>query len=524
MSCGDLREVQTCTLSFVVSSRQLALLDAIMSNDPWTTLVYSIRRRRAKLARFFKPVCLIAAIDLADDGLIDAKRLDAEVIISRFKDYVSLIFEDRAEMGWKPLWHLSNDGLWTFYANGTALRPNDFGADKKPGTKSVLFNRFQKLSIAQRYLEPWQDSAQRVALRRAMLEILANDDADSRRFARQLFYVDRAMEPARWPTEDEVVEELSLPRSQLELFDEVVGGDLNGKVAFDEAENDDDDEIDYLDAVLQPSLQTPSVSEIEAVASPTAKLNRGTEIDLDKNPHIDSVNDAPDLEDFPEIQKAQIDVILGSLPGNAPKGLICALAAYKAELDKRGARPIIGILTNQHAIIDAEYRHSDAVEWLSAGIRQAGFPDFFRVHQIFLQHFPFMVEREKVISRIHVDETKATGEELIKPFRAALEMAKAAQNAGVATSDVVQFMHELKQGAESLASLPNDIPILGLGPEDRLAPAAATPKQRLIGTAIGFLEHAYNLLGTTVGIGTATYPAFAQNLMQILEMLNALVR
>ncbi|PDS69879.1 hypothetical protein [Rhizobium phaseoli] len=498
-----------------------------MLNDPWASLVASIRRRRAPDARFFKPVCLIAAIDLTNDGQLDAARLDAEVIILRFKAYVSLVFEGRAEMGWKPLWHLSNDGLWTFYADGVALGPDDFGADRKPGTKSILFNRFDELSIDQRYRDTWQDESQRMALRHAMLNILANDDEGCRQFARQLFHADRAMQPHLWPSEEQVIGELRLSKSQLDLFDEGVGVEVHD--GFDDADSQefddlDDADFDLSDRNLPSPLRTPSVTEIGEVASPTAKLNSASEIDLDKNPHIDSSDDASNLEDFSEIQIVQITVILGSLPGNAPKGLALALIAYKTELEKRGARPIIGILTNQHAIIDAEYRTSDASDWLPPGMKEAGFRDFFRYHHLFLQHFPFMSEREKVISRINVDETKATGEELIRPFRAAVEMAKAAQNAGVATTDVVQFMQELKQGAESLAGLPNDVPILDVSNEDRLVSAAATPKQRLIGTAIGFLERAYNLLGATVGIGTATYPAFAQNLNAVLDMLKSLMR
>ncbi len=71
-----------------------------MLNDPWAALIASIRRRRAPDARFFKPVCLIGAIDLSNEGLLDPAKLNAEAIVSRFKAYVSLIFEGRAEMGW----------------------------------------------------------------------------------------------------------------------------------------------------------------------------------------------------------------------------------------------------------------------------------------------------------------------------------------------------------------------------------------------------------------------------------------
>ncbi len=495
-----------------------------MSNDRWATLVSSIRRRRANLARFFKPVCVIAAIDLANEGLLDPASMNAEAIIARFKDYVSLIFAERADMGWKPLWHLSNDGLWTFYVDGQALGPDDFGADRKPGTKSILFSRFHELSIHQDYRIAWQDKDQRSALRHAMLVILANDNAECRRFAQQLLYADRAMQPALWPSESEVIKKLGVVADQLELFVKENGDPYEDSQRITSGEDIEDYDVEDIDVETQISNRTPIVTELEAVASPTARLNSASEIDLGTNPHIDSIDGAPQLDEYPEIQTVQINVILGSLPGNAPKSLVCALTAYKTELEKRGARPIAGILTNQYDIIDAEYRHYDAAEWLSAGIKDAGFPAFFREHKKFLQHFPFVVERENVISRIEVDEARATGEDLIKPFRAALAMAKAAQTAGVATVDVVQFMQELKQGAELLASLPNDIPLPAISNDDRLVPPTATPKQRLIGTAIGFVVRALNLSATAVGLGTASYSTFNQNLAYVLEMLKSLIR
>ncbi|MDX0967326.1 hypothetical protein [Sinorhizobium medicae] len=467
---------------------------------------------------------MIAAIDLGNEDLLDPARLDAEAILLRFKAYVSLVFEGRAEMGWKPLWHLSNDGLWTFYSDGTALNSDEFGVDRPPGTKAILFNRFQRLVISTRYRELWEDRAQRLALRHAMLDILANDDEGCRRFARQLFHPELAMQPDRWPSEDEVIGELRQSSEQLDLFGQSDATEPTDNAVSEggvtiSPYNPGDLDISHSNAGLE--VPSPTVSEIEAVASPIATLNSASEIDLAANPRVDTSDNAASVEEIPEIQIVQIGVILPSLPGNAPKGMTFALTAYKAELEKRGARPIMGILMNQHSIIDADYSSSDASEWLPSGLK-AAFSDFFKYHQLLLQHFPFISERESVIARINVDESKASGDVLIKPFKAALEMATAAKNAGVATSDVVQFMQELKQGAESLASLPNDIPISESVIDHRNI-KLATPKQRLIGTAIGFLERAYNLLGTSVTLGTATYPAFAQNLSNVLDMLKALI-
>lgn len=194
-----------------------------MRNDPWASLVSSIRRRRAPDARFFKPVCLIAAIDLADEGELEPADVDARAIIHRFRSYVSLLFRRRAELGWQPLWHLSNDGLWTFYTDGVRLTPDDFGADRRPRTRAVLFHRFDTLTIEAPYRTLWQDPEQRQALRRAMLVILANDDDSCQRFARQLYDPERALRPRDWPPQEQVLEELRLFREQLDLFGEGTG-------------------------------------------------------------------------------------------------------------------------------------------------------------------------------------------------------------------------------------------------------------------------------------------------------------
>jgi len=204
-----------------------------MKNDPWALLVSSIRRRRAPEARFFKPVCVIAAIDLSNEGLLDPAKVNAEAVLSRFHAYVRLSFRARADMGWKPLWHLSNDGLWTFYSDDVTLTRDDFGADRKPGSKSILFNRFDRLEINEPYRSLWLDREQRLALRHAMLVILANDDGACRRFARQLFRPEHAMHQKEWPPEEEVMEALRLFREQLDLFGEGTGVEIDDASALE---------------------------------------------------------------------------------------------------------------------------------------------------------------------------------------------------------------------------------------------------------------------------------------------------
>lgn len=204
-----------------------------MNIDPWALLTASIRRHRAPEARFFKPVCLIAALDLTNEDLIEPDNVNAEAIISRFRAYVALSFRSRADMGWKPLWHLSNDGLWTFYSKDLALTRDDFGSDRKPGTKAILFNRFDRLKITEPYRSLWREGEHRIRLRRAMIELLASEDETCRRFARQLFNPAAAMRQKDWPSEEEVMEELRMFREQLDLFGGGTGVEIDDASALD---------------------------------------------------------------------------------------------------------------------------------------------------------------------------------------------------------------------------------------------------------------------------------------------------
>lgn len=125
----------------------------------WDRLVSSIRSYRSPGARFFKPVCLIAAIDLADEGLLDPMNVDADGIIQRFRRYVGVVYPERADQGWRPLWHLSNDGLWNFILNGRTLKPADFGGQRVPDMRAKLFDRFDRMVIAPRHIEGWNRPA-----------------------------------------------------------------------------------------------------------------------------------------------------------------------------------------------------------------------------------------------------------------------------------------------------------------------------------------------------------------------------
>ena len=106
------------------------------SPNPWNAILRSIEKRRSYDARFYKPVCLIAAVDAVLSGEVVPPIVDAAAVTERFRSYVSAVYPERAELGWRPFWHLSNDGVWRFTKKGrrcgrpiSALRGSRIAAD-----------------------------------------------------------------------------------------------------------------------------------------------------------------------------------------------------------------------------------------------------------------------------------------------------------------------------------------------------------------------------------------------------------
>lgn len=191
------------------------------NSGEWADLLRRIQWRRSPNARFFKPVCLIAAIDLTDEGLLNPLDVDAEAICQRFHKYVQPFYPDRADKGWLPLWYLSKDNLWTFTKDGAPLSKYPFRGKDVPGTKRILIRAFDRLAINKKFLDAWSSPTTLRALRDQLLLILAEDgEESSRKFVRPLFDPDVFDEPKKWPTDAEMVTHLKVLRDQMELFDE----------------------------------------------------------------------------------------------------------------------------------------------------------------------------------------------------------------------------------------------------------------------------------------------------------------
>lgn len=153
------------------------------SFTPWRDLLSSMDRRRSYDARFYKPVCLIAVIDGVLDGTIDPEAIDPAAVMSRFRSYVRELQPGRAELGWRPFWHLANDGAWVFSKNGRTVRPGDFGRARKPDSRGQLLSRIDAVSAPPTMIAYWKSRSDLGQLRQASLAILDNDDQTCRSMA-----------------------------------------------------------------------------------------------------------------------------------------------------------------------------------------------------------------------------------------------------------------------------------------------------------------------------------------------------
>jgi hypothetical protein len=134
-----------------------------------------VSKRRSYDARFFKPVCLIAVLDGLDAGTLDARDIDPTTAVDLFRRRVGPLFPKRAGLGWRPFWHLSNDGAWYFFRQGERIWPEDFGKPRKPNSMGGLFRRIDRVSVPPETEVDWALAERRNRLRRDVLQLLLND-------------------------------------------------------------------------------------------------------------------------------------------------------------------------------------------------------------------------------------------------------------------------------------------------------------------------------------------------------------
>lgn len=149
-------------------------------------MLRSVERRRDVDARFYKPACLLAVIDGIADGSLAPSDLDPDRVCARFNTYLKDIFPDRANLGWRPFWHLSRDGAWIFRRDGQVVGPEDFKRQRKPNSRRELLSQIDLVAVPQQLRRHWRSPADRAELRAAVISMLRRDNLDCRRVADRL--------------------------------------------------------------------------------------------------------------------------------------------------------------------------------------------------------------------------------------------------------------------------------------------------------------------------------------------------
>ncbi|MER9632697.1 DUF3883 domain-containing protein [Mesorhizobium sp. M0228] len=155
-------------------------------DTPWVDLMKSVVARRSRDAPFFKPACLIAVIDLIGMGRLDPTDIDADQVVEHMNTLVDGIHMGRRDMRWRPIWHLSNDGAWTFTKAGRRIGPQDFQPARKPDSLRQWRESFDRVTVPPTMLEYWKSEADRTTLRRAALAMLEDGNEACRRLASRL--------------------------------------------------------------------------------------------------------------------------------------------------------------------------------------------------------------------------------------------------------------------------------------------------------------------------------------------------
>ena len=152
----------------------------------WTDLLTSVRARRSHDAPFFKPACLIAVVDLIEEGALDPTVMDADRIVARVDEIVRDVHWGRPDMRWRPVWHLSNDGAWVFTKGGRRIGPDDFKPAKKPDSLRQWRESFDRLAVPPEMVAYWRSPTHRAALRQGTLAMLEEGNAACRTLALDL--------------------------------------------------------------------------------------------------------------------------------------------------------------------------------------------------------------------------------------------------------------------------------------------------------------------------------------------------
>jgi hypothetical protein len=287
----------------------------------------------------------------------------------------------------------------------------------------------------------------------------------------------------------------------------------------------------------------PARARLAEAASPAPSLTPDGRLDAGPNQVYDAPTVNDDLPTLPLRQRNLIKTILAGLPRQTPAQLKVSLSNYEEELKARGVRPILGLLNDMAAIIEEDVGAPDARrEWLEPGMLKA-FERFADNHVLFVKQFPLDQKREELYQTTFVDEDKATGRALSKPFEDVAKATLDANRAGLTTDDFLKIVDKLTEFAKITSAQPPISLSVSLQRDDRASRTSAlsraaepdentnahgaipvTLKKRILLSGFGFFERVINLLASTATLaGPAEGNALLTALRNALAALSKLI-
>ncbi|MCO6178842.1 toll/interleukin-1 receptor domain-containing protein [Ciceribacter sp. RN22] len=248
-----------------------------------------------------------------------------------------------------------------------------------------------------------------------------------------------------------------------------------------------------LDAIHHNGAVEPEAlrQRLAEIASPDVVSTPDQKLDAVPNATFDRAAYDVDLPDLPTVLRSTVSALLKALPANAPPVIGAVLEGYRAHLDERGTKPIVGLLVDYAEIAQLEFNSTDFELW-GAGLSHL-FMRYFSHHARFLGHYPLSQERERTFAEAEVNEDLASGSDFVTPV--------------VQVADVIDRLAEIdgvtpryESVVKAQARMATDID--GLPPnigENAGKGNDVTPKRRFVLMQIGFWERS---LAALAGIST----------------------
>ena len=257
----------------------------------------------------------------------------------------------------------------------------------------------------------------------------------------------------------------------------------------------------------EPSIELDQ-DAISAIAAPLASpdvIARNNQLDVVPNAILDAQSDTFDLAEAVAVLRALVGTLRKCLTGNSPPVFASSLARYDEELEQRGAKPFIGVLTRMEEGVEAQF-NADPEAFDDGVITH--FKNYFAEHYKFMTHYQHHLDREKVIAELKIDERAATGKALTSAFDAAAVKAEELFNQGLVTDG---YRDEMLSQQANLKALEYSQGTAGGG----------RAKLLQIVQSVGFLQQTLIASATIVATGAA-FPQFIEAVEMAIAALSKL--